>query len=427
MSHRSYYFGTVVILALLGLAGCGESGPPAFHLDMRAIVANRIVPEHQREIADVLRAMFGTPDEPLAPPETGVDVRTLQMAAGPVWGDQQGDQHGLYRRHCAQCHGISGDGRGPSAMVLNPYPRDFRPAVFKFKSTYHGDRPTDQDLRTILQRGVPGTAMPGFALLPPDQIAALVEYVKYLSMRGQMESALVRYVADELDFDPIAGTTDEPLDPADNADQRDAIHSILVDDVVAGWKGAPEGIVVPEPGSLPGDDRSPGQIAQSVRRGRELFATTDCTTCHGPRGRGDGRQVSQDVWNMANRKFIEDTDALAARIHSLRASMRKRVGDESAGAGGELSGQIKELAARREVAATLLPPRYELPRDLGLGVYRGGQQPLDLFLRIDQGIPGTPMPGCGPVGPGAKGTLTENEIWQLVDYVRSLAHERITE
>src|SRR3972149_1660620 len=103
----------------------------------------------------------------------------------------------------------------------------------------------------ILHDGIPGTAMPAFALLAPDEIDALVEYVKYLSMRGVMETALVSYVADELDFDPVAGTTDDPLDPEHNQEQREVIESILADDVVSGWKEAPEQVVVPDADSLP--------------------------------------------------------------------------------------------------------------------------------------------------------------------------------
>ena len=96
----------------------------------------------------------------------------------------------MYRRHCAHCHGISGDGRGPTAGILNPYPRDYRSGVFKFKSTYTASQPTDDDLRKTVHDGIPSTAMPAFALLPPDEVEALVEYVKYLSIRGQMEAAL---------------------------------------------------------------------------------------------------------------------------------------------------------------------------------------------------------------------------------------------
>jgi mono/diheme cytochrome c family protein len=33
------------------------------------------------------------------------------------------------------------------------------------------------------------------------------------------------------------------------------------------------------------------------------------------------------------------------------------------------------------------------------------------------------MPGVGSTAPGGQGTLTEAEIWQLVDYVMSLPYE----
>ena len=36
-----------------------------------------------------------------------------------------------------------------------------------------------------------GTAMPLFDLLPPDEVSSLVEYVKYLSFRGQTELELI--------------------------------------------------------------------------------------------------------------------------------------------------------------------------------------------------------------------------------------------
>ena len=191
----------------VALAGCvkSESEPPKFRLDMTQVAANQIVPQHQQAIADILDAMFGTPDEPFALPETGLDLRKLKMAAGPVWSDQAGGKHGLYRRNCAHCHGISGDGIGPTAFILNPYPRDYRPGVYKFKSTFNPNEPTDEDLHHTLMDGVPGTAMPAFSVLPPDEVAALLEYVKYLSMRGQMETALVGYIVDNLDYDPVTG------------------------------------------------------------------------------------------------------------------------------------------------------------------------------------------------------------------------------
>jgi mono/diheme cytochrome c family protein len=75
------------------------------------------------------------------------------------------------------------------------------------------------------------------------------------------------------------------------------------------------------------------------------------------------------------------------------------------------------------VAAGLLDPRNAIPRNLRTNMFRGGRRPLDIFRRIHQGIAGTPMPASGPAAPGAQGTLTEEEMWQIVDYVRSLPFE----
>ncbi len=52
-------------------------------------------------------------------------------------------------------------------------------------------------------------------------------------------------------------------------------------------------------------------------------------------------------------------------------------------------------------------------RDLTAGRFRGGDEPEEVFKRIRAGIPGTPMP--------AQKTLSDNEIWQLVDFTRKLA------
>src|SRR5882757_3575391 len=313
-------FGFVLVgLVAAALAGCTKPDAPAFRLDMTKMVANQIIPKHQQAIANILGAMFGTPDEPFAMPETGLDLRKLKMAAGPVWSDQIGGKHGLYRRQCAHCHGINGDGRGPTAMILNPYPRDYRPGVFKFKTTYNANQPTDDDLRTILHNGIPGTAMPSFAVYAPDDNEALLEYVKYLSMRGQMENALINYVSQELTSNPVTGEGDE-LDPAKNEDQRKAIMTMLTDDVVAGWKDANEEVIRPDESKLPAKDRTAREVADSAHKGRDLFygSKANCIKCHGPTALGDGQQDDYDNWSKATKKFEDETQMLLATIKTLK-------------------------------------------------------------------------------------------------------------
>src|SRR5688572_25905983 len=74
-----------------------------------------------------------------------------------------------------------------------------------------------------------------------------------------------------------------------------------------------------------------------------------------------------------------------------------------------------------------LPPRTIKPPNLRLALYRGGNRPIDIFWRIRLGIERTPMPAATlkPEGdPNAKG-LTENDIWDIVNYVHSLPSEAI--
>ena len=124
-------------------------------------------------IRQTLAELFGTPNAPRVP--EGVQLRSdlLTAAAGPVAGDARGRQRGLFRRHCITCHGLAGDGAGPTAAMLDPYPRDFRSGVFKYTSTRSGAKPIHKDLERTLYRGIPGTAMPSFAHLRPEETDAL--------------------------------------------------------------------------------------------------------------------------------------------------------------------------------------------------------------------------------------------------------------
>ena len=74
---------------------------------------------------------------------------------------------------CAPCHGTGGKGDGPAAVAFDPKPADFT------KAELWKDR-TDDDLFASITNGV--RMMPPFsAQLQPDQIRALVSYVRSLS------------------------------------------------------------------------------------------------------------------------------------------------------------------------------------------------------------------------------------------------------
>src|SRR5438874_556639 len=83
----------------------------------------------------------------------------------------------IYIRNCVHCHGEKGDGKGPSAELLLPKPRDFTKGLYKIRSTAN-KTPTDRDLFRIITEGMPGTSMPAWAVLPEKDRHNLVAYLK---------------------------------------------------------------------------------------------------------------------------------------------------------------------------------------------------------------------------------------------------------
>jgi len=282
---------------------------------------------------------------------------------------------------------VTGDGAGPTASFLNPYPRDYRMGVFKFKSTPKGGKPTYDDLKHILTDGIPDTAMPSFKVLPENEIDALIHYVRYLSIRGEAERSLVFYVTAELD--PDEPMLDLAAAQETRAEQAAAIRD-YVTEVVQKWLVADSQAT---PIAAPDPDRD---LAASIRHGRDLFygPIANCIKCHGESALGDGQTTDYDDWT----KELEPTNKEA-------------------------------LQAYLGLGSFVLKPRNIHPRDLRRGIYRGGRRPIDLYRRVHNGIDGTPMPAAliKPDGapPETKG-LTEQDLWALVDYVRSLPYESIS-
>jgi DMSO reductase family type II enzyme heme b subunit len=101
----------------------------------------------------------------------------------------------------------------------------------------------------------------------------------------------------------------------------------------------------------------PAATVQELTLGRDVFKRLQCALCHGETGAGDGPQVPT----------LKDTSGLPVR-----------------------------------------------PRDFNTGLFRGGHTGRDLYLRINNGLPGTPMIPYGD------DLLKPDERWALVHYVQSL-------
>lgn len=76
----------------------------------------------------------------------------------------------LYAENCASCHGANGGGRGPAAQGMDPPPIDFTDRARARERSLFA-------LYQVIEQGLEGTAMPGFAHLPPEDRWALAFHV----------------------------------------------------------------------------------------------------------------------------------------------------------------------------------------------------------------------------------------------------------
>ncbi|MCB9915646.1 MAG: cytochrome c [Planctomycetes bacterium] len=242
-----------------------------------------------------------------------------------------------YEAECAGCHGIDGantvpgDGGGPAARFMHPRPRNFRKGKFKFTSTATGERPMRKDLYRTVTNGLAGSSMPSFKLLTDERRKDVVEYVRYIAMRGEFEEMLLSITIDD-------GSLPDAKEYADLVSER--------------WDERKLSSVFPSTPETQND-------AASIARGKALYMDTsraNCVSCHGETGVGDGPSAKafKDEWGYPI-----------------------------------------------------------VPRDFTGGVYRSGGENAQLWTVIATGIGGTPMAAFA-------GSLSSDEIWDVVHYVRSL-------
>ncbi len=146
----------------------------------------------------------------------------------------------VYNKHCVYCHGDKADGKGVSAPISSPRPRNFVKGQYKIRSTPFGKIPTDQDLFDMLTRGYPYTTMPAWEHLSISDRWSLVAYLKTVSKKFK------KFVA------------------------KKRSHKIVK-------------VPTPPPFSL-----------ESVKRGKESFLI-NCSGCHGKEGRADGASTKKIV------------------------------------------------------------------------------------------------------------------------------------
>jgi mono/diheme cytochrome c family protein len=297
-------------------------------------------PGQRAELETALGKMFGTPAHPTVKADNLEEdaaatlkeaVASLQLDDKTLGEPNAGGSY-LFRRHCLHCHGLTGNGRGPTGAWVNPHPRDYRRGIFKFTSSgqsFGTRKPRRADLVRTISQGIEGTSMPAFGaqsnsqfgVLAEEDIDKLVSYVIHLSLRGQVEYETM---------DAILSQQSKPREKVDldgtvTEYARDRLTTLL-----GYWTEADNNVIKPEGGKeLTGDE-----LQASIKRGYELFVKpgeASCIGCHKDFGRQDN--LKYDDWGTIVR-----------------------------------------------------------PMDLTLGVYRGGRRPIDLYWRIHSGVNGANMP-----------------------------------
>ena len=121
-----------------------------------------------------------TPARPADSDRGAESTSKPDSAAQPDLGTDAQRANGaqLYAKFCSQCHGDAGDGKGPAAPMLEPLPRDFTSGKYKIRTTPSGAPPTQQDLESIIRKGMPYTAMPGWPQLTDAQVRDLAYHLK---------------------------------------------------------------------------------------------------------------------------------------------------------------------------------------------------------------------------------------------------------
>lgn len=260
----------IVLLAFMG--GCRPAERPQFtpSADVLALddeaaddEERKIWQDLQRDIEKELAKRTGTPQAPIALADAEASAAQLKLGGE------------VYAQRCQQCHGVNGDGLGVAAEFLSPRPRDYTKGIFKFTSTPYGAKPRRSDLLATLRRGVTGTSMPSFDDLSPEDLNAVVDYVIFLSQRGELQNELVMMAQDEEEIAP------EYVDES-------------VTGIVDRWKEAQTQLVMPQ-------TPMPQFSAETVAKGQELFLKQACNKCHGTNGRGGsmgGVEIGMDSWGQ---------------------------------------------------------------------------------------------------------------------------------
>ena len=125
---------------------------------MRSLRKGKALAETKKQIPRYARDDRERPRSSTSRPRWSAPTLLGMLVLPAIVGAQDGKA--IYDKWCSGCHGDTGAGDGYGAKTMLPHPRDFTKAVYKIRTTASGEIPTDDDLRHVIEVGMPGTAMP---------------------------------------------------------------------------------------------------------------------------------------------------------------------------------------------------------------------------------------------------------------------------
>ncbi|MGH9414594.1 MAG: c-type cytochrome [Terriglobales bacterium] len=205
-----------------------------------------------------------------APPgaATVVDLRPLLKPTPKLLAE--GKQ--VYESNCVPCHGDTGYGNGPRAAGLNPPPRNYHSGKFRYGTSvltlYH-----------TVTNGSPGTAMPSFIALSPEERMAVIHYVRtdFIPKWAYQKNTAAQLAA--LATPAASGPVRlPPLNPVPNG-PRIPINVAM--QILAGQKPASQ----PQPLASQKPDPPPAPQTVDLAVGKAVYQQ-HCQACHGAQGQG---------------------------------------------------------------------------------------------------------------------------------------------
>ncbi|HJZ60464.1 MAG TPA: c-type cytochrome [Gemmataceae bacterium] len=268
----------------------------------------------------------------------------------------------LYRRWCLHCHGGTGAGDGSQAAQLGAIPRDYRQGLFKFVSAFPQTDPAPKGAKgKALKADLKRTIRNG---LDGTMMPPFPQFsdAELDDLAGYVVHLAVR---GEVEFEVMARTIQVLTNPSEVDPEYSPEFLEQTVDLQTILVVQNWGRAARSPIPIP-PEATPTEEArwESAVRGYKAFAARGCMGCHDNYGRV--QQLKYDSWGTVVR-----------------------------------------------------------PRDLTLGVYRGGRRGEDLYARVYGGIYPSTMPDYTAnlkLNPSVPGVT--DEVWDVVHFLQALSDPR---